>query len=112
MTGRRVSVVVPSVPFPGPVSNDAYFYRRVALNLRNGYPVGGSNVTESVAELLTRVADELDRPDVDDMGVPEPCRFDRCLLDEGHYPDVPHRFYAYVSDDPWAPATPQPKVRT
>lgn len=36
-------------------------------------------------------------------GVPEPCRDERCRLDEGH--DGNHQYYAHASDDPWAPHT-------
>lgn len=56
-----VTIDVPPVPYPGGLS-DAHYLRVAARNLREGYPVGGSNVTETVAELLDRLAAALDAP--------------------------------------------------
>lgn len=53
-------------------------------------------------EEASREVDRLNGADDEHPGVPEPCRTDRCRLDEGH--DGAHAFYAVASDDPWAPA--------
>lgn len=63
----RVTIRVPSVPYPGPERTDAHYYRQAAWNLRNGYEVGGSNVTATVVAALDAIATALDgegpRPD-------------------------------------------------
>lgn len=58
-TPGRVTIDVPSVPYPGS-RTDAYFFRTAAWNLRNGYDLGGSNLRDTVAVLLDRVATGLD----------------------------------------------------
>ena len=55
-TASRPGVVTVEVPS---VHTDAHYFRTVAWNLRHGYPVAGSNVTATVAELLDRVATAL-----------------------------------------------------
>jgi hypothetical protein len=56
---RSVTIAPPSVPFPGSTT-DAQFYRRAARNIRNGYWVGGSNATETMAAALDVIASALD----------------------------------------------------
>jgi len=55
-----VTVEVPAVPFPGSTT-DAAFYRSAAQHVRRGYTVGGSNLSATVATLLERVADGLEK---------------------------------------------------
>jgi hypothetical protein len=49
-----VIVKVPVLPYPG-ASPQSLFYKTAARNVREGFPVGGSNVTAAVAELLASV---------------------------------------------------------
>lgn len=62
-TDQRVTVRVPSVPYPGPNDTDASFFRGAADKLRRNLDAGGSNVRNTIAELLDRVADQLN-PDL------------------------------------------------
>lgn len=55
-----VTVQVPEVAYKGPHDTEAAIFRRVASNLDNDYPAGGSNVRAAVSQLLQAVAKELD----------------------------------------------------
>lgn len=55
----EVTIKVPSVRYKGPLDTDASALLQAAQNLERGYPVGGSNVTAMVVELLRNVAAEL-----------------------------------------------------
>ena len=45
---------LPQVAYPGPNDTDAAFFTRMAWNLRNDFPVGGSNCRDALARLIDR----------------------------------------------------------
>jgi hypothetical protein len=53
--GYKIEIEAPEVPYPGG-TEQAEFIRRAALNIEQGYPIGGSNVTRTVIDLLLSVA--------------------------------------------------------
>ncbi|WKN53799.1 hypothetical protein HJ581_0008305 [Rhodococcus opacus] len=59
MTDQKVTVRVPSIQHPAEGRTDASYYRGAADKLRRGYEAGGSGVRNAIADLLDRVADQL-----------------------------------------------------
>jgi hypothetical protein len=55
---------LPEIRFKGPDDTDASMFRRMAWNLRNGYPAGGSNACDALARLIDR---EVDRAGLDSL---------------------------------------------
>lgn len=65
----KIEIDSAEVPRPGGASH-ADFLRRAAWNINAGHPIGGSNVTKAVVDLLSVVADAMDaqKPRMDEPG--------------------------------------------
>ena len=70
MTAQKVTIRVPSIQYPAQGLDDAHYYRTAADKLRRGYHAGGSGVRNAIAELLDRVADQLN-PDLNEPAMTE-----------------------------------------
>ena len=57
---QRVTVAIAPVRYKGPNDTDASMFRTAATRLANGFDIGGSNLRDSIAELLRRTADALE----------------------------------------------------
>lgn len=69
-TEQRVTIRVPSLEHPAEGRSDASYYRGAADKLRRGYEAGGSGVRNMIADLLDRVADQLN-PDLNEPAMTE-----------------------------------------
>lgn len=65
MTEQKVTIRVPSLEHPAVGRSGASYYRGAADKLRRGYEAGGSGVRNMIADLLDRVADQLN-PDLNE----------------------------------------------
>lgn len=67
---QKVTIRVPSLEHPAEGRDDASYYRGAADKLRRGYSAGGSGVRNMIADLLDRVADQLN-PDLNEPAMTE-----------------------------------------
>lgn len=57
----KAAVVIPDIPYPGG-HTQAFYWRKAASHLEKGFPVGGSNLTTAVIQLLRNAADAIEAP--------------------------------------------------
>ena len=56
----KITIDVPWVPYRAAGRPSQSYYRTAARNLREDYPAGGSNVRNTIADLLDEVAKAMD----------------------------------------------------
>lgn len=104
MTGRRPDKASWSSPLGSVVAIRET--RQLVVGTRRVNPSEAAEYRDTLTAALHWLGalDDLD----DDGAVPEPCDHRQgkvhCRLDRGH--DCGHRYYAHVSEDPWAEAVP------
>lgn len=94
----RIEIEAPEVPYPGG-TEQAEFIRRAALNIEQGYPIGGSNVTRTVIDLLLSVAKAMGEQA---PRIPEPGLWG---VVEAWVPGIPTRRWVHHEEGRWVPDT-------
>ena len=64
-TPQVVETRLPVVAYKGPFDTDVSMFRRAAKNLRGGYSLGGSNLTEAVCRLIDAAVERTEHPTPD-----------------------------------------------